>query len=151
MSFLELVNKRSSVRAYSNRPVPREVLDRCLEATRLAPSACNSQPWYFFVVDDPQLRKKVADVAFSGIYSMNAFAKAAPVLVLVERDKSVLLARLGGQVRDVQYSLVDMGIAIEHFVLQAAEEGVGTCWIGWFLMKEQLKRCLGSLKTVKLI
>ncbi len=71
----------------------------------------------------PSCGEKVADVAFSGIYSMNAFAKAAPVLAVIERDKSVLLARLGGQVRDVKYSLVDIGIAIEHFVLQAAEEG----------------------------
>jgi nitroreductase len=142
MPFLELVNKRQSVRAYSDRTVSRDILNRCLEAARLAPSACNSQPWSFIVVDEPELRKKVADAAFSGIYSMNAFAKAAPVLVVIVRGKSGTLARIGGQVRDVRYSLVDIGIAIEHFALQAADEGVGTCWLGWF-DEGAVKRTLG--------
>jgi nitroreductase len=142
MSFLELVNKRQSVRAYEERSVPRDILERCLEAARLSPSACNSQPWSFIVVDDPDLRKKVADSAFSGIYSMNTFAKAAPVLVVIVRDKAGYLSRIGGQFRDVKYSLVDIGIAIEHFVLQAADEGVGTCWLGWF-DEGAVKRILG--------
>jgi nitroreductase len=148
MSFLELVNERRSVRAYAERNVPRDILDRCLEAARLAPSACNSQPWYFIVVDDPELRKKVADAAFSGIYAMNTFAKRAPVLVVIVRDKAGYLARLGGQLRDVRYSLVDIGIAIEHFALQAADEGVGTCWLGWF-DEGAVKRVLGIPKDRK--
>lgn len=149
MSFLELANKRYSVRAYAARPVSREILSRCLEAARLAPSACNSQPWCFIVVDDPDLRKKVADAAFSGMYSMNSHAKEAPVFVAVVRDKSGYLARLGGQFRDVQYSLVDIGIAIEHFVLQAVEDGVGTCWIGWF-DERAVKNVLGLPKNKKI-
>ena len=55
MAFLELVRKRRSTRKYSAEPVPREALDRCNEAARLAPSACNSQPWYFILVDDKNL------------------------------------------------------------------------------------------------
>lgn len=132
MGFLELVEKRSSVRRYSSRPVPREVLGRCLEAARQAPSACNVQPWYFIVVDEPELRARIGQAAFSGIYSMNSFAKAAPVLVIVVRDKSSYLSALAGYCRGVQFSLIDMGISCEHFVLQAAEDGVGTCWLGWF-------------------
>lgn len=132
MKFLDLVKVRKSVRKYSAKPVDRDIIARCLEAAQFAPSACNSQPWYFIVVDDPDLKKRIADVAFSGVYSMNSFAKKAPVLVAVVRDKSSYLACLGGYFRGFQFSLIDIGIACEHFILQAAEEGVGSCWLGWF-------------------
>ena len=96
------------------------------------PPACNSQPWRFIVIDDPKERDAVAGAAFSGAYAMNRFACAAPVLVVVVTERSRFAARLGGMFRGVQYSLIDIGIACEHFVLQAAEESVGTCWLGWF-------------------
>ncbi|MEI6632877.1 MAG: nitroreductase family protein [Chlamydiota bacterium] len=142
MNFLDLVKERRSVRRYSPKPVSRQVIDRCLEAARLAPSACNSQPWSFIVIDDPE---KVADLAprvFGGIYSMNAFVKDAPVLVAVVTERSTYAARLGGFFKGTRYNLIDIGISCEHLVLQAAEDGVGTCWLGWFDEKA-LKRALG--------
>lgn len=132
MAFLDLVRRRRSVRAYAPDPVPREILDRCVEAARLAPSACNSQPWTFLLVDDPERRRCLAEAAFDGVYRMNSFAAQAPVLVAVLTERSRFAALLGGFFRGVQYSLLDVGIAVEHFVLQAAEEGLGTCWLGWF-------------------
>lgn len=132
MSFLNLARKRQSCRKYSSREISRELISRCLEAARLAPSACNSQPWHFIVLTDPDLKQKVAEAAFSGLYAMNAFAKEAPVLVVVIRERSKYAARLGGSLRGVQYSLIDLGIVCDHFTLQAAEEGLGTCWLGWF-------------------
>ncbi len=132
MSLMELFRKRRSVRNYSDRPVPREDILKCLEAARLAPSACNSQPWHFIVIDEPELRKRVADRIFSGLYAMNHFAKEAPVLVAVITEKMKFLAALGSQVRDTRYCLVDLGIATEHLVLQAEALGIGSCWIGWF-------------------
>lgn len=142
MSFLDLVARRQSERKYTSRPVERAVIDRCIEAARLAPSACNSQPWTFLVIDREPLRDRVAEAAFSGVYSMNAFARKAPVLVAVIMEKSKYMARLGGQFRGVQYSLVDIGIACEHFALQAAEESLGTCWLGWF-NERKVKETLG--------
>jgi len=148
MTFLDLVKRRRSVRKYSAKPVPREVITRCIEAARLAPSACNSQPWHFIVVDDQELRKRVAQAAFSGAYSMNSFAGDAPVLVVTVRDKSGYFATLGEFFRGVQYNLIDIGIACEHFVLQAEEDGVGTCWLGWFNEKA-VKKILGIPKDKK--
>lgn len=142
MGFLELVKRRRSTRKYAARPVPREVIARCLEAAQLAPSACNSQPCNFIVVDEADLRKQLADAAFSGIYSMNAFAKSAPVLVIAVREGSRYFAALGGYWRGITFSLIDIAIACEHFVLQAEEEGVGTCWLGWFDEKA-VKKILG--------
>lgn len=132
MGFLELVRRRRSCRKYSSRLIPREVIDRCLEAARLAPSACNAQPWYFIVVEDAALRRELADKIFSGVYAMNSFAKEAPVLIIVITERTSYIARLGGYFKGVQYSLIDIGIACEHLVLQAEEEGLGTCWLGWF-------------------
>jgi len=132
MNFLELVRQRRSVRHYQKSPVPRELIDRCLEAARLAPSACNAQPWYFIVLDDPEIRLRVCEAAFSGIYSSNRFAAEAPVLIVVVTDQRSYKVKVGGFFRKIQYSLIDLGIAGEHFILQAAELGLGTCWLGWF-------------------
>ncbi len=142
MKFTELVKKRCSVRKYLSKAVSREVINKCLEAARLAPSACNSQPWSFIVVDDEKIRNRLAERAFSGIYSLSSFAKMAPVYIVVVTQQSGYAARLGGYFRGVQYSLIDIGIACEHFILQATEEGLGTCWLGWFNEKK-VKEILG--------
>lgn len=142
MTFIDLATKRRSVRKYSGRPISKEDIVKCLEAARLAPSACNSQPWKFIVIDEPELRARVADRIFSGAYSMNKFAKEAPVLVAVVSEKMKFLAVLGSLVRDTRYCLVDIGIACEHFILQAQELGIGSCWIGWFDEKA-LKKEMG--------
>lgn len=142
MDFLTLVQQRKSVRTYADKPVPRDVIKRCIETARLAPSACNSQPWSFIVVDDPALKSELADRAFSGIYSMNTFARSAPVLIVVITERSVYTARLGGLFRKVRYNLIDVGIACEHLVLKATEEGLGSCWLGWFDEKA-VKKILG--------
>ena len=149
MSFLDLVKRRKSIRKYDTRPVPREAIERCLEAARLAPSACNCQPWQFIVVDDAQLKERVAQAAFSGVHTMNSFAKNAPVLVAVVRDRSSYLSALGGACRGIPFSLIDVGIACEHFALQAAEEGIGTCYLGWF-KERAVKNILGLTRDKKI-
>ena len=132
MALLDLLKHRKSIRDFLDRPVERKKIMMCLEAARLAPSACNSQPWKFIVVDDRQLKDKLGDAAFRGIYSMNSFCKIAPVMVVVVSEKSKFLARIGGMFRGTKYYLIDIGVAIEHFVLQAEDLDLGTCWIGWF-------------------
>jgi nitroreductase len=74
VSFGNLVNQRYSVRNYAAAPVPQDKIDRCIEAARLAPSACNSQPWKFVIVNDPQLKDKLAKAAFEGLLDLNHFA-----------------------------------------------------------------------------
>ena len=132
MALIDILKQRKSVRDFIDKPVEREKVMVCLEAARIAPSACNSQPWKFVVVDDTQLKSKLCDAAFSGIYLSNSFCKKAPVIVVVVSEKSKFLARIGGMFRGTEYHLIDMGIACEHFVLQAGDLGLGTCWIGWF-------------------
>ncbi|NMC63058.1 MAG: NAD(P)H nitroreductase [SAR324 cluster bacterium] len=141
MSFIDLVHSRQSCRAYEDKKVDRELIDKCIEAARLAPSACNSQPWSFIVVDTEPIRSELAQAAFSGIYSLNKFALKSPVIIVMITERSKYMARLGGQIRRVEYNLIDIGIAGEHLDLQAAELGLGCCWLGWFNEK-QVKRVL---------
>jgi nitroreductase len=133
MTFLDLVRARYSLRRYdATRPVERDKLDRCLEAARLAPSASNAQPWRFIVVDEPVLRERVARATFGALVSFNHFSLLAPVLVVCVAEERSLKARIGGFLKGRRYSGMDMGIAAEHFCLQATEEGLGTCMLGWF-------------------
>ncbi|MDD5628488.1 MAG: nitroreductase family protein [Elusimicrobia bacterium] len=131
-AFLRLASARRSIRAFQDRPVEREKLELCLEAARLAPSACNAQPWKFVVVDEPGLKQRLAAAVFSGAYAINKHAASAPVLVAVVSQRGSAWAWVGNQVQGTVFLLVDIGISCEHFVLQAAELGLGTCWLGWF-------------------
>ncbi|MGC9330952.1 MAG: nitroreductase family protein [Bacteroidales bacterium] len=131
-NFLNLVKQRQSQRQYTDKPVEKEKLMRCLEAARLAPSACNAQPWKFIVVDDPDLKNKIADTTSNRLLPINHFTKQAPVHVVLVLEKPNFTSRLGEMVRDKKFVLMDVGIAAEHFCLQAADEGLGTCMIGWF-------------------
>ena len=132
MALLDLIKHRKSVRDFLDKPVEREKITTCLEAARLAPSASNSQPWHFIVVDDPPLKKKLCDAAFGGVYFVNSFCKTAPVIIVIVSEKAKFLTRISAMFRGTKFYLIDIGIAGEHFVLQAEELGLGTCWIGWF-------------------
>lgn len=132
MALLDIIKHRRSVRNFLDRPVEREKILACLEAARLAPSACNSQPWKFIIVDDIKLKNRLCRVAFGGVYSINRFCKVTPVIVVVVSEQANYLSRIGSMLRGTKYYLIDIGIATEHFALQAEELGLGTCWIGWF-------------------
>lgn len=132
MDFLELAEKRYSVRSYLRKPVEREKIERCLEAARLAPSACNSQPWEFIVIDKPEMKEKVINYFTGELISFNNFVEGAPVLIVAVTSRPNLASRTGGFIRRTPFELIDTGIAVEHMCLQAVEEGLGTCILGWF-------------------
>jgi nitroreductase len=141
-NLLHLINHRQSVRKYTSRPVEPEKLQRCLEAARLAPSASNSQPWTFVVVTDPELRDKVARETSGPLSSFNVFVPQAPVILAIVIEKMKTVTQIGSWLKDREYPLIDIGIAAEHFCLQAEEEGLGTCMLGWFNEKP-IKKLLG--------
>jgi nitroreductase len=142
MRFLELAASRQSERGYLERPVEREKLERCLEAARLAPSASNAQPWHFVVVDDRKLGSLVAREARGPLRLFNRFALEAPVFVALVEEPGKAVTRLGGWLQRRDYRLIDLGIAAEHFCLQAVEEGLGTCMLGLF-NERRVRRLLG--------
>ncbi|MEA2077993.1 MAG: nitroreductase family protein [Candidatus Marinimicrobia bacterium] len=136
---MSLIKTRQSDRKYLDKSVEREKIERCLEAARLAPSASNSQPWEFIIVEEPVLREKVAKATYSDLITFNRFVPSAPVLVVLNTWKPSLHIAIGGVFKNRQYNLIDIGITAEHFCLQATEEGLGTCILGWFQTRKIMK------------
>lgn len=133
MNFLELVKIRQSDREYDiSRPVEQEKLDYIFETVRLAPSACNAQPWKFIVVTDPELREQTAAAIADKTLGMNHFTFQAPVLIIVVEEDSNFTSKLGGFVKQKHFPDTDLGIATAHLTLAAAELGLGSCILGWF-------------------
>lgn len=138
--FYDLVNHRQSTRAFdASRTVDRETIARILEAGRMSPSACNAQPWHFIVVDEPELKNKVADAASARLLGMNHFTKQAPVHIVVVEEKVNLSSGIGGLVKDKHFAFLDIGIATAHICLAAEAEGLGSCILGWFAESKMKK------------
>mgnify|MGYP003415366344 FL=1 len=112
--------------------VEKEKIERIIEAARLAPSACNAQPWSFVVVDEPDLKNKIADATSSRVLGMNHFTKQAPVHLLLVEEKVNISSGIGGWIKKKDYAQMDLGIVAAHIVLAAQAEGLGTCIVGWF-------------------
>ncbi len=134
--FSELILKRQSQRNYADTPVEKEKITACLEAARMAPSACNAQPWKFIVVDDQTLKNQLADATSNRLLPMNHWTKQAPIHVVLTLESPNFMSKMGEMIRDKKFILMDVGIAAEHFCLQATELGLGTCMIGWFNEKK---------------
>lgn len=133
MDFLEIVSSRQSDRAFDpDKPIEKEKMERILEIARLAPSACNAQPWHMIVVDDPELKNKVADATSERILGMNHFTKQAPVHIVLVEEKVNLTSGIGGWVKQKDYAQMDLGVVAAHIVLAARAEGLGSCIVGWF-------------------
>jgi nitroreductase len=140
VDFYDAVRNRVSVRAYKPDPVPDDVLNRVLETGRLAPSAKNIQPWKFIVVKSPEVRAALVP-SCRGQTSIGQ----APVVVCACALTDQVWKGMGGY---WSAEAVDITIALEHMILAAAAEGLGTCWIGAFIEAE-VKRVLGIPENAK--
>lgn len=149
MNFAQLIKIRQSTRKYQDTPVEKEKLELLIEAVRVAPSASNSQPWKIIIVNDPELKDKVAQATFNQALSFNKFATQAPIIAVLTIEKPKLVTQIGGRIKNRAFSLIDIGIAAEHFCLQAAELGLGTCILGWFNEK-QIKKLLNIPKKLRI-
>jgi Nitroreductase len=151
MNLLDLIRSRQSDRAFDiSRPIELEKLERILEAGRLAPSACNAQPWKFIVVNDPELKNKVADCTSNRVLGMNHFTKQAPVHILIVEERANFTSTLGSLVKKKEFPQIDVGIAAAHICLAAKAEGIGSCIIGWFDEKK-LRPLLGIPSSKRIL
>ena len=135
MDVFEAVQQRRSTRAYDSIPVPKEKLEKILEAGRLAPSAGNLQPWRFIIVTDIAKRKKLAE---GGAYAK--FLVESPIVIVGCGDPEA----------SPKWFMVDVTIAMQNMVLTATSEGLGTCWIGSF-DESQVKSLLNIPKSFRVI
>ena len=128
MDFLEIAQTRQSCRSYAQTPVEQEKLDAVLEALRLAPSACNGQP-YFVTVCRGETAKAVA-AACQGM-GMNKFASQAPVVLVLSEKAYVKTAAVGSKLKHNDYRSIDIGIAAAYLTAEATAQGLGSCILGW--------------------
>ncbi len=152
MDFSSLVLARQSDRSYLDRPVENDKLLRILECARMAPSACNAQPWHIIVVNNPEIRNTIADATSEKILGMNHFTKQAPLHLVLVEEAANFSSGFGGWVKRRHFPLIDIGIIAAHICLAAADQGLGSCMIGWFDEKK-VKKALNvpSSKRVQLI
>ena len=140
MNFLEIAQARQSCRSYDeNRPVEEEKLNAILEAARLAPSACNGQP-YHFTVCRGETAKEVA-LATRGMGGMNKFAVQAPITIVISEKPYVKSAALGAKIKNNDYRSIDIGIAAAYMTAEATAQGLDTCILGWFNDKKIRALC----------
>lgn len=124
MNVLEAIKTRRSVRAYSSRPIPGEVMQRMRQALRFAPSACNYQPRHFIFVVEAELRRKLGQLA-----NDRSWIADAPVIIVACGLPEQAYKSMGGYGNSAE---IDVAIAIDHLTLAAVADGLGTCWIGAF-------------------
>ncbi|MEI7904323.1 MAG: nitroreductase family protein [Candidatus Firestonebacteria bacterium] len=123
MEFTKVIAERKSIRKYDmNKAVPGEVLLRVLEAARIAPSAVNFQPWHFIVIKEQAFKERLKEV-----YPRDWFW-TAPLVVVGCVDTKSSWKRKDGK----DFSEIDITIAMDHLILAATNEGLGTCWVGAF-------------------
>jgi len=140
MELAEAIRRRRSIRKYLPRKIENDKLDRVLEAGRLAPSAKNLQEWKFIVVRDDGRRKRLAEAAKG-----QTFVGEAPVVIAACATVTDYVMTCG----QLTYP-IDLAIAVEHIVLAAAAEGLGTCWIGAFY-EEEVKKVLNIPPEIRVV
>ena len=148
-SFSELVRSRRSIRSYMDLEIEQKKLEECVEAARHSPSACNSQPWKFIIVNDAAIKEKIKNTVFSGPYSMNSFASGAASYIVIISEKTKLPARIAGYLMHANFRQIDLGIACSHIVLQAQELGIVSCILGWFDQRA-VRRILRVPRSVRI-
>ena len=148
MHFMDIAENRYSCRKYdTQRPVEPEKLEAVLEAVRLAPSACNGQPYHLTVCRGETARKVAKATTGMGL---NGFAKDAPILIVISEEPYTKTAALGAKVKGNDYRSIDIGIAAAYLTAEAAAQGLGTCILGW-LNDEEIRNICGLQYPVRLV
>ncbi len=148
MNFTEIAENRQSTRAYEpSREVESEKLEKILKSARLAPSACNGQP-YQITVCKGEAAKKVAK-ATQGM-GMNKFASDAPIMLVISEKPYVASAALGAKVKKNDYRSIDIGIVAAYITAEATAEGLSSCILGW-LEDDEIREICGLDGAVRLV
>lgn len=138
MNFDELILKRESCRNFNGAAVSEGELEAMVNAARLAPSACNSQPWHFYAVTEGEKKEALASCVQE--MGMNKFASAAGALIVVTEEPAKLSQKIVSRIASQEFAPGDIGIAVAHLVLKAADMGLETCILGW--LNEKRIRCV---------
>lgn len=150
MNFMEIANARQSCRSYDpNRPVEPEKIEAILQAGRLAPSACNGQP-YHITVCTGEVAKAIAATTTDLAFGINRFVPQAPVLLAISDKPYVKTAAIGSKLKNIDYRSIDMGILAAYLTAEAAVQGLGTCILGW-VSSDKVQELCGADGPVRLV
>ncbi len=148
MNFYEIACARQSCRAYdASRDVEEEKLNAILESARLAPSACNGQPYHLTVCRGETAREVAKATTGMGL---NKFAADAPILIVISEEPYVKTAALGAKVKGNDYRSMDIGIVAAYITAEATVQGLGTCILGW-LDDEKIRKACSLEYPVRLV
>ena len=148
MDFLQIARERQSCRSFdAEREVEEAKLQAVLEAVRLAPSACNGQPYHLTVCRGEKARQAAKATMGMG---MNKFAAQAPVLIVISEEDYVKSAAIGAKLKGNDYRSLDIGIAAAYLTVQAHTQGLSSCILGW-LDDEKLREICGLTQAVRLV
>ena len=139
LSLMDIIRGRRSIRAYSDKPVEQKKLEAVLEAARLAPSARNRQKWQFIIVTDPAVKDAMAEACFN-----QPSVQQAPVFIAVVDEEPEMMTC------QQPVDAVDASIAFSFLILKAYEEGLGTCWLGYF-DQDKIKAALGIPENMSVV
>lgn len=135
MNVLEAIKGRRSIRAFKSDDLPKETVEKLVEAARWAPSAGNIQPWEFIIIRKPEIKRKLAETALE-----QSFIEDAPIVIVVCANEERSSQGYGVRGKTL-YCIQDTAAAIQNIHLAAYSLGLGTCWIGAF-KEEEAKRIL---------
>lgn len=148
MNFTEIAQIRQSCRSYdADREVEQEKLEAILACARLAPSACNAQPYRITVCKGKAAKEAAKAVQGMG---MNKFATDCPVMLVISEAPYNATAALGAKVKDNDYRSIDIGIMTAYLTAEATAQGLSTCILGW-LDDQKLRKICGLEEKVRLV
>lgn len=135
---MEIIEKRRSIRKYKDSPIDDELIKKLIKSASLAPSGSNTQPWHFIIVDDADLRKKIAKVSHN-----QSWMVSAPVIIICVADirsrisdNEIVSLDEETSLFELKQIIRDTAIAIQQLVLEAVDNGLGTCWVAWYKQDE---------------
>ena len=140
---MKILGERRSIRRYGDRPVEDEKLEAVLEAARVAPSWANMQCWTYIVIKDPAVKEAVAATLDKN--PIQSAITAAPVLIIACADPEK-----SGMANGQTYYMLDIGISFQQLMLEAWNQGLGTCWVGW-IKEDEIRSILGVPENIRVV
>jgi len=145
MDFYKVIENRTSNKSYKSTPIPTEKLDKIINAALLAPSWKNKTCYRFVFINQQNLKEQISKTIINKTDETANAVKQAPIIAVIVAEPTI-----SGNTADKSYFMVDCGIAMEHLVLAATNEGYGTCWIGSF-DENEIRKILNIPQSISVV
>jgi len=141
---MESIEKRRSIRKYKNTSIENDLIYKLIRSASLAPSGSNTQPWHYIIVDNPDLKEKIAKISHNQNWMLSApifIICVADIKSRIKNEENLFLDEKS-ELFELKQIIRDTAISIQQLVLEAVDNGLGTCWVAWF-QQDELRPILG--------